>query len=151
MFVSVPSTSGTSTRAGKRPRADSLLGHESAHTAVAYNCIKARVANREQKCLVDTGATVSLASRHLINGPLKPCTLKARGIGGEELQVIGMANVPVNVGSLTLTHPFVVVGMCNICILGADFLKSGQMVVDMANARLLWPRGGVRNFHTNRE
>ena len=33
--------------------------------------------------------------------------------------------------------------MCNICILSADFLKSGQMVVDMANARLLWPTGGV--------
>ena len=103
--------------------------------------IKARVANREQKCLVDTGATVSLASRHLINGPLKLCTLKARGIGGEELQVLGMVNVPVNVSSLTC--PFVVVGTCNICILGVDFLKSGQMVVDMANARLSWPTGGV--------
>ena len=61
----------------------------------------------------------------------------------EELQVLGMVNVPVNFGSLILTHSFVVVGMFNICILGVDFLKSDQMIVDMANRRLSWATGGV--------
>jgi hypothetical protein len=36
-----------------------------------------------------------------------------------------------------------VVGMRNTCILGADFLKSGRMVVDIANSKLTWPSGEV--------
>jgi hypothetical protein len=36
-----------------------------------------------------------------------------------------------------------VVGLRNACILGADFLKSGGMVVDIANSKLTWPLGEV--------
>ncbi|CAB4038951.1 Retrovirus-related Pol poly from transposon, partial [Paramuricea clavata] len=104
---------------------------------------KTRVGAHEQKCLVDTGATVSLISRELISGPLKPCSLKARGIGGEELQVLGMKELEVSIGTLTISHQFMVVGMRNTCILGADFLKSGRMVVDIANSKLTWPSGEV--------
>jgi hypothetical protein len=35
------------------------------------------------------------------------------------------------------------VGLRNTCILGADFLKSGGMVVDIANSKLTWPLGEV--------
>ena len=90
-----------------------------------------------------TGATVSLISRELISGPLKPCSLKARGIGGEELQVLGMKELEVSIGTLTISHQFMVVGKRNTCILGADFLKSGRMVVDIANSKLTWPSGEV--------
>lgn len=99
--------------------------------------------DHERKCLVDTGSTVSLISRQFISGTLKPCSLKARGIGGEELQVLGRKEFEVHLGTLTVPHPFVVVGMRNTCILGADFLKSGQMLVDVANSRLSWPTGAV--------
>ena len=99
--------------------------------------------DHERKCLVDTGATVSLISRQFISGTLKPCSLKARGFGGEELQVLGRKEFEVHLGTLTVSHPFVVVGMRNTCILGADFLKSGQMLVDVANSRLSWPTGAV--------
>ena len=92
---------------------------------------------------MDTGATVSLISRELISRPLKPCSLKARGIGGEELQVLGMKELEVSIGTLTISHQFMVVGMRNTCILGADFLKSGRMVVDIANSKLTWPSGEV--------
>jgi hypothetical protein len=92
---------------------------------------------------VDTGATVSLISRELISGPLKPCSLKARGIGGEELQVLGMKELEVSIGTLTISHQFMVVGIRNTCILAADFLKSGRMVVFIANSKLTWPSGEV--------
>jgi hypothetical protein len=35
------------------------------------------------------------------------------------------------------------VGLRNTCILGADFLKSGGVVVDIANSKLTWPLGEV--------
>ena len=92
---------------------------------------------------MDTGATVSLVSRELVSGPLKPCSLKARGIGGEELQVLGMKELKVRIGTLTISHQFLVVGMRNTCILGADFLRSGRMVVDIANSKLTWSTGEV--------
>ena len=101
------------------------------------------VGGHDQKCLVDTGATVSLVSRELVSGPLKPCSLKARGIGGEELQVLGMKELKVRIGTLTISHQFLVVGMRNTCILGADFLRSGRMVVDIANSKLTWSAGEV--------
>jgi hypothetical protein len=72
--------------------------------------------------------------------------LKARGIGGEELQVLGMKELEVSIGTLTISHQFnefMVVGLRNACILGADFLKSGGMVVDIAISKLTWPLGEV--------
>ncbi|CAB4042877.1 Retrovirus-related Pol poly from transposon, partial [Paramuricea clavata] len=132
LSVSVANVNATSARNSTRGR-----------RGPCYQCGKTRVGAHEQKCLVDTGATVSLISRELISGPLKPCSLKARGIGGEELQVLGMKELELSIGTLTISHQFMVVGMRNTCILGADFLKSGRMVVDIANSKLTWPSGEV--------
>ncbi|CAB4034456.1 Retrovirus-related Pol poly, partial [Paramuricea clavata] len=54
-----------------------------------------------------------------------------------------MKELEVSIGTLTIFHQFMVVGMRNTCILGADFLKSGRMVVDIANSKLTWPSGEV--------
>ena len=137
---------------GKRGGAAPFLGPGTApdHEALPINCIqptaifiKAQVGNAEPRCLVDTGASVSLISREFVVGPLRPCSLKARGISGEQLQVLGMKELSVNINNLQVNHPFVVIGMRNTCILGADFLKSGLIVVDVANAKLSWPTGQV--------
>jgi hypothetical protein len=105
--------------------------------------IEARIEGREQKCLVDTGASVSLVSRQLVPGPLTPCSLKARGIGGEELQVLGQAKLQIQLGKDTFVNSFVAVDMTNTCILGADFLKASKMLVDVGNPKLSWPGGNV--------
>ena len=105
--------------------------------------IEARIEGREQKCLADTGASVSLVSRQLVPGPLTPSSLKARGIGGEELQVLGQAKLQFHLGKDTFVHLFVAVGMTNTCILGADFLKASKMLVDVGNSKLSWPGGNV--------
>ena len=86
-------------------------------------------------------------SRQLVHGPLQPCPLKARGIGGEPLgllQVLRMAELSIQLANETFNHSFVVVGMDNTCILGADFLKYGKMLVDVADAKLSWPSGEVQ-------
>ncbi|CAB4022565.1 Retrovirus-related Pol poly from transposon, partial, partial [Paramuricea clavata] len=54
-----------------------------------------------------------------------------------------MKELELSIGTLTISHQFMVVGMRNTCILGADFLKSGRMVVDIANSKLTWPSGEV--------
>ena len=97
--------------------------------------------DHERKCLVDTGATLSLVSREFISGPLKPCSLRARGIGGEDLHVLGSTDLHVCLGMSKVSHQYLVVGMRNTCILGADFLKLGGMVVDIANSKLSWKTG----------
>ena len=153
MFVSLSSSEDRLLPpSGKRGGTAPFLGPGTApdHEALPINCIqptaifiKAQVGNAEPRCLVDTGASVSLISREFVVGPLRPCSLKARGISGEQLQVLGMKELSVNINSLNVNHPFVVIGMRNTCILGADFLKSGQIVVDVANAKLSWPTGQV--------
>ena len=88
---------------------------------------------------MDTGATGSLVSHQLVPSPLKPCSLKARGIGGENLQVLGITESHVQLANITLKHHLVVVGMSNTCIL---FLKSWKaIVVDVAKAKLTWETG----------
>ena len=47
----------------------------------------------------------------------------------------GLACLPWDV---EVSHQFLVVGRRNTCILGADFLKSGGMVVDIASSKLSW-------------
>ena len=152
MSISVPVPCPCSTTSGKRPRADPLLGRGSAcdDVALPINCIKptavfikAQVGGHERKCLVDTGATVSLVSGEFISGPLKPCYLKAQGIGGESIQVLGMKELSVCLGTFSVSHQFLVVGMRETCILGADFLKSRGMIVDIGNAKLSWSMGEV--------
>ena len=145
MFVSFPAPISVPTVSGKLLRVDSVLGQGSTRNDMALPInsiqpagvfIKAHIDRCEQKCLVDTGATMSLVSHQLVHGNLQPCSLKARGIGGEELHVLGMAELHPQLANETFAHSFVVVGMSNTCILGADFLKVGKMLVDVANAKL---------------
>ena len=89
-----------------------------------------------QECFVDTGATVSLVSREFVRGPLRQCHLKARGISSDELQVLGEVDLNIQLGDQTFIHSFVVVGIGNTCILGADFLKAGKMLVDVGREML---------------
>ena len=52
-----------------------------------------------------------------------------------------MTESHVQLANITLKHHFVVVGMSITCILGADFLKAGKIVVDVAKAKLTWETG----------
>ena len=55
--------------------------------------------------------------------------------------MLGMTESHVQLANITLKHHFVVVGMSITCILGADFLKAGKIVVDVAKAKLTWETG----------
>ncbi|CAB3996555.1 Transposon Ty3-G Gag-Pol poly [Paramuricea clavata] len=55
--------------------------------------IKATLGGHLQRCLVDTGATVSLVNKNIVQGHIRECKLRARGVGGENLHVIGMTDI----------------------------------------------------------
>ncbi len=74
---------------------------------------------------MDTGATVSLVSREFISGPLKPCSLQARGIGREDPHVLGSTELHVCLGMSKVFHQFLVVGMRNTCILAPKIGGNG--------------------------
>jgi hypothetical protein len=103
--------------------------------------IKATLGGHLQRCLVDTGATVSLVNKNIVQGHIRECKLRAQGVGGENLHVIGMTDIHVRVNGLNVVHTFVVVNMQNQCIFGADFLKANGMVVNIAQELLSWDLG----------
>ena len=94
--------------------------------------------DNEQKYLVDTGATVSLVSREFISRPLKSCSLSARATGEEDLHALGLTDLNVYRATLSVSRQVLAVSMRNTCILGAGFLKSGVMVMDIASSKLSW-------------
>ena len=79
----------------------------------------------------------------------EPCSLKARGIDGEKLQVLGQAELNFLLGNDNFIHSFVVVGIANTCVLGADFLKISKMMVDVGKVILArWQlRTGCRIYN----
>ena len=92
-----------------------LLGQGSAHNANAIPInsvsltavfIKATLGERQQRCLVDTGATVSLVNKDLVVGPIRECTLRARGVGGESLHILGMTDISVRMNNFRADEQF---------------------------------------------
>ena len=137
---------------GKGPRSDPLLGQGPAHndnailiSSVSRTAvfIKATLGERQQRCLVDTGATVSLVNKNVVVGPIRECTLRARGVGGESLHILGMTGIPLRMNNFHVVHTFVIEEMQNQCILGADFLKANGSVVDIVHVRFSWATGQV--------
>ena len=79
--------------------------------------------------MVDTGAMVSLIQPGLSKAQTQPCDIKARGVTGTQLNIIGEQEVTFNIKpgstSLTFIHTFVVSPLkrCSPGILGMDFLQ----------------------------
>ena len=103
----------------------------------------------QQRCLVDTGATVLLVNKDIVVRPIRECTLKAREVGRESLHFLDMTGIPLRMNNFHVVHAFVIVEMQNQCILGADFLKANGMAVDIGHERLSWASGLTPLLLTN--
>ena len=79
--------------------------------------------------MVDTGAMVSLIQPRISKVQVQPCDVKARGITGTQLKVLGEQEITFNIKGRdyckTFVHTFVVSPMnrCSSGILGMDFLQ----------------------------
>jgi hypothetical protein len=79
--------------------------------------------------MVDTGAMVSLIQPGISKAQVQPCDIKARGVTGTQLEILGEQEVEFVIStrdfSLTFIHTFVVSPLtrCSSGILGMDFLQ----------------------------
>ena len=94
------------------------------------------------KCLVDSGASISLINSDII-APEKLQSLSraslplAVGANGSPLHVMGKIDLPVKLGNFESKHSFVVVDKLVVdCILGADFLFHHGAVLDCSKHSL---------------
>jgi len=97
--------------------------------------VKAKVNGLEVNLLVDTGATVTLISKELyerMKDPVK--TQMNRDIysaGGEKLNIFGKTVVDVEIGKLLASSVAVIADISIDGILGLDFQKSQDCVIDV--------------------
>jgi len=79
--------------------------------------------------MVDTGAMVSLIQPKISKAQMKPCDVKARGVTGTQLKVLGEKEMEFVMRSkhycMTFVHTFILSPMnrCSFGILGMDFLQ----------------------------
>ncbi|CAF4280914.1 unnamed protein product [Rotaria magnacalcarata] len=99
--------------------------------------------NYKYKSLVDSGAEICLIGiknvrkNHNLN-EITNAGINVTGIGGS-VKVHGRINLKVNIGNeKSVFQSFVIVeDLANELLLGADFIKSNNFIIDMANEKLL--------------
>ncbi|CAF4937161.1 unnamed protein product, partial [Rotaria socialis] len=104
------------------------------------------------KSLIDSGAEICLIDiknvqkNHDINN-IVDAGIKVSGIGGS-VKVHGKINLKVNVGNeKTVSQSFVLVDeLANDLLLGADYIKSNNFIIDMANDKLLKRKNRLVNI-----
>ena len=111
--------------------------------------VEAEIGGRLSKCLVDTGAAVSLVNKSYVDGnyKLQEHRVIARGLGGHAVETLGLMDLSVRLSGWGVGHLFVVADMEPECILGADFLFTHDIEVKLAKREMVWGRNA--RFHAD--
>ena len=86
--------------------------------------------------LVDTGLVITLLHQDVWSQAASPkledTERRVITTNGEDLHIMGQANVCISVGSVTVNYPIPVTSnLTQPCLLGADFLNEQQCLVDL--------------------
>ncbi|POM66030.1 Hypothetical protein PHPALM_18171 [Phytophthora palmivora] len=116
--------------------------------------------------LIDSGAVASLVDYRVLKKvglselSLKPYSMNLNGVSGKPLDIRGVVELPIRLGTLELVLPFVVAKRLHVdVILGTDTLKAFRAVIDLeADTVMLkstgevFPIGSprVEEMHTSR-
>ncbi|OWZ16733.1 hypothetical protein PHMEG_0009428 [Phytophthora megakarya] len=99
--------------------------------------------------LVDSGAIASLVYERVLrrvgraDEPLRTYHGSLDSVSGHSIQVCGMIDLPVTLGSVEKTLPFVVVNHLHVdAILGADTSRAFRAVIDLEEQSLIQKRCG---------
>ena len=101
--------------------------------------VSACVGATSMKFIVDTGAAVSIIPRKDTTGVyFKPSAVQLSSANGERIKVYGETTLPVNIQALKRSYDwtFIVAETTN-ALLGADFLRYHNLVVDCRNSRII--------------
>ncbi|KAG2775469.1 hypothetical protein PC116_g17414 [Phytophthora cactorum] len=92
--------------------------------------------------LADTGAIASLVDKRVLkrlgraSEPLRPYMGSLNSVSGHEIRVSGVIDLPVTLGTLERTLPFVVADRLLVnAILGTDSLRAFCAVIDLKSRR----------------
>ncbi|GAA50252.1 gap-Pol polyprotein [Clonorchis sinensis] len=101
------------------------------------------VDGKRELCLIDTGAGVSLRQRGN-QAERRPYALAVRAVGGYRLQIDGLSMHSIRLGDKSVQHTFLISPDIEQTILGADFLKSTDSVIDLKQGKLVTSYGAVK-------
>ena len=106
--------------------------------------VKALIGGMETSLLIDTGATISLLSRVLFESLLKDKSYELKGVfdpifsaNGTQIDIIGQTEVCVAIGESKLQQSVVIADIRVDGILGMDFLKNYNCVINLQRETLL--------------
>ncbi|KAG2956495.1 hypothetical protein PC120_g28693 [Phytophthora cactorum] len=93
--------------------------------------------------LADTGAIASLVDKRVLkrlgraSEPLRPYMGSLNSVSGHEIRVSGVIDLPVTLGTLERTLPFVVADRLLVdAILGTDSLQAFRAVIDLEEQKM---------------
>ncbi|TGZ60961.1 hypothetical protein CRM22_008258 [Opisthorchis felineus] len=114
-------------------------------SAVTQATIQAvvEIDGKKELCLIDTGAGVSLRRRGN-EAVCKPCALAVRAVGGYQLKIDGLSMHSMRLGDRSVQHEFLISPDIEQTILGADFLRGTESVVDLKRGKLVTKYGAVK-------
>ncbi|GAA52496.1 zinc finger and SCAN domain-containing protein 12, partial [Clonorchis sinensis] len=98
---------------------------------------------KRELCLIATGAGVSLRQRGN-QAERRPCALAVRAVGGYRMQIDGLSMHSIRLGDKSVQHTFLISSDIEQTILGADFLKSTDSVIDLKQGKLVTSYGAVK-------
>ena len=106
----------------------------SAESYVQLHFTDTREVNLNIFALVDSGASVSIINRNLLDHvryKLEPCNMQLNGVSGSTLKVLGKTRLPFTIGSCTIEHEFIVVdSMMETLILGRDIFRDHNCIIN---------------------
>ena len=95
--------------------------------------------------LVDTGSTATLLRPDMVpvGTQLIPTAVRLRTVTGELTPMLGRWVVVIQVGGLAVTFRVWVAAVQDPCIIGLDFLRAAQCVLDLGKNTLAFPGGPI--------
>lgn len=126
-------------------------------TTLSQNKVEISVKSKRTNALLDTGASITVASASFINKtslagtPFQPATHPViKGVTGAKLTVLGVLTIPISIGGVKFSHPVHIIQDLHYpFILGLDFLNKHKARIDFNSQVLLLPdeNSDVHNIH----
>lgn len=108
-------------------------------SSMQENTILISVGGKKARCLVDTGAQISIASLDFLRKTnLKISSLKSAdiheivGVGNEHHRVLGILEIPISISGIKIHYKFYILEQLrHAVILGMDFLEHHKVQIDL--------------------
>ncbi|WAR19937.1 hypothetical protein MAR_001775 [Mya arenaria] len=113
------------------------------------NTIPVRVLNQKVNALIDTGASVSCASKDFVKrtglslNHIEPCSVRqVVGVSGSRVEVLGKIDIPVVISGVCFSYTVLVLDhFQHHLILGIDFLYDNKCFLDLGHGKLYVQEG----------